>query len=109
MAGIIGTHFHDNNSFQLPPTSYYAPIEKTIAGWASGELKPGVVPAEQFAETLVEDIVGEGRQGMVWKGPHAGSIKSLSQWAPRSVVDTAMSHNQGLDELKKRNAGKAGE
>ncbi|KAI1411985.1 oxidoreductase [Hypoxylon sp. FL1857] len=87
MAGVVASHFHDNDSFSLPPTSRYVAIEKTIAGWASGELKPKGVSAEEFAETLVDDVVGVGSGGgLVWKGPHAGGVKFLSKWAPSAIA-----------------------
>ncbi|KAK7981495.1 hypothetical protein PG988_003733 [Apiospora saccharicola] len=88
-----------------PPGSLYAPIEKIIAGWASGESKPKGVPAEKFALTIVDDIVGEGKAGLVWRGPNAGSIKYLAQFAPQSVNDAAMSYTQGLKELKAHHDG----
>ncbi|OTB01231.1 hypothetical protein M426DRAFT_221919 [Hypoxylon sp. CI-4A] len=86
MAGAVASHFHDNDPFHLPPASYYTPIEQTIGGWASGELKPKGCSAEQFAEMLVEDIVGAGKNGMVWKGPYADGIKFLSKWGPRAMA-----------------------
>jgi len=61
------------------------PIEKAIAGWASGESKPKGMPAEKFGPTIVDDIVGDGTAGLVWRGPNAGAIKWLSQFAPQSV------------------------
>lgn len=105
MVGTIDSHFHQNDPFHLPPTSLYIPIEKSIAGWASGELKPKGIPADKFAETLVHDIVGT-KAGLIWKGPNAGSIKLLSHFAPQSLADAAMSYTQGLKELKAHNDGK---
>ncbi|KAK8059256.1 NAD(P)-binding protein [Apiospora saccharicola] len=105
MLGVIDSHFHQNDQFDLPPGSLYAPIEKIIAGWASGESKPKGVPAEKFALTIVDDIVGEGKAGLVWRGPNAGSIKYLAQFAPQSVNDAAMSYTQGLKELKAHHDG----
>ncbi|KAI5857353.1 NAD(P)-binding protein [Durotheca rogersii] len=102
MAGVVDSEFHHNDpDFQLPPGSLYLPIQATIAGWASGELKPKGIPAAQFAESLVDDTVGAGKGGLVWRGPHSGGIKFISQWAPTFVTDAAMSYNQGLSELKK--------
>ncbi|KAK8043808.1 hypothetical protein PG994_012646 [Apiospora phragmitis] len=86
MVGTVDSHFHHNDKFQLPPTSLYLPIEKQIAGWASGELKPKGIPADKFAPTLVEDIVGNGTAGLIWKGPNSGAIKVLAQFAPQSVL-----------------------
>ncbi|KAI4863389.1 oxidoreductase [Hypoxylon rubiginosum] len=99
--GAIATHFHDNEpEFKLPAGSLYAPIEGIIAGWASGKSKPGVGPAEEFVESIMDDVVGDGRKGgLVWKGPHAGSIKFIANWLPAWCQDAAMSVNQGLKEL----------
>ncbi|XXH05691.1 ATP-binding cassette long-chain fatty acid transporter pxa1 [Hypoxylon texense] len=108
MAGAIATHFHDNEpEFKLPEGSYYAPIEGIIAGWASGKSKPGTGPVEQFAESIVEDVVRDGRGGgLVWKGPYAGTMKFISSWLPAWCQDAAMSTNQGLKELTQYLAAK---
>ncbi|KAI1099268.1 hypothetical protein F4804DRAFT_322416 [Jackrogersella minutella] len=58
-----------------------------------------VTSSETFTESLMDDIVGNGKGGMVWRGPHAGGIKFLSTWLPSWCQDTAMSINQGLKEL----------
>lgn len=92
MVGTIDSHFHDNDDFHLPPTSLYAPIETPIAGWASGELKPKGIPAEQFAETLVSDIIGVGTAGLVWKGPNSWIIKILSRFAPQFIMVSLCPH-----------------
>ncbi|EMR62659.1 putative short-chain dehydrogenase reductase family protein [Eutypa lata UCREL1] len=107
MAGVVASHFHDNEpGFKLPEGSRYAFIEDIIAGWASGKSKPGGCSAEKFAELLVEDIVGNGKDGLSWKGPHAGGIRFLSTWLPSWCQDAAMSINQGLKELSQNIAGK---
>ena len=86
MAGTINSHFHDNDDFHLPPASLYVPIEKTIAGWASGELKPKGMPADKFAEALVGDIVGSGKAGLLWRGVNANPIRFLAQFAPQFLA-----------------------
>lgn len=109
MAGVITTHFHDNEpSFELPEGSLYGPSEDVIAGWASGKSKPKGCTPEQFAESLVGDVVGNGTNSMIWKGPYAGGFKFLAQWLPSWFQDTAMSINQGLKELKEDVVGRRG-
>ncbi|KAI0018193.1 oxidoreductase [Xylariomycetidae sp. FL0641] len=99
MAGVVDSAFHANEpAFALPPSSRYADIEDIIAGWARGESKPAGCSAAEFAEMLVEDIVGDGGNAVVFRGPHAGSIRYLSN-APRFINDAAMSYGQGLHEL----------
>ncbi|CAJ2510214.1 Uu.00g061140.m01.CDS01 [Anthostomella pinea] len=106
MCGTINSLFHNNDpDFHLPPTSLYMPIEKTIAGWASAELKPKGIPAEQFAEMLVEDMGGSGTAGLVWKGPNSSGIKFVSQFLPQFLADFVVSYTQGLKELKGHRAG----
>ncbi|KUI62019.1 hypothetical protein VP1G_09154 [Cytospora mali] len=59
MGGAITSNFDVNNpEFSLPPDSHYAPIEDIIAGWASGKSKPVGGSAEDFAASLVGDILG---------------------------------------------------
>ncbi|KAH6664765.1 hypothetical protein F5X68DRAFT_250268 [Plectosphaerella plurivora] len=100
MVGTVDSLFHVNDPFTLPSGSPYAPIEKTIAGWASGELKPKGIPNDKFAKMIVDDVTGDsGRTGLIWKGPNAGSLAAMSKWAPQSLCDAAMSYNQGLKEL----------
>ncbi|KAK8004818.1 oxidoreductase [Apiospora arundinis] len=86
----------------LPPGSRYVSIEPTIAGWASGELTPKGMSADEFAASIVGDIVGTTAKagGLVWKGVNAGSVKVLGHFAPQSIMDAAMSYGQGLKELK---------
>lgn len=87
MAGTVNSHFHDNDDeLQLPPNSLYVGIKDTINGWATGELKPKGTSAENFAQTILDDIVGSGKGGLVWKGPNAGAIKALAQFGPRFVA-----------------------
>lgn len=86
MVGTVDSLFHVNDPFTLPPDSRYAPIEKTIAGWASGELKPKGIPNDKFAELIVDDVTGDSnRTGLIWKGPNAGSLAAMSKWAPQSI------------------------
>lgn len=85
MTGTVDSLFHVNDPFKLPEGSRYAPIEEKIAGWASGELKPKGIPNEKFAELIVGDITTDGKSGLIWKGPNAGSLAAMSKWAPQSL------------------------
>ncbi|KAJ3577845.1 hypothetical protein NPX13_g2719 [Xylaria arbuscula] len=100
MVGVVDSHFHDNDrDFALPPASRYTPIEEIIAGWASGMSKPKGCTAVEFAESLIDDVIISGQSSMTYKGPHAGSMKLISKWAPQSFADATLSYNQGLKEL----------
>lgn len=86
MAGAVYSKFHANDSdFKLPQDSRYAPIETFIASWASGEAKPKGCSAEEFAESLVDDVVGKSA-GLIYRGPHAGAVKFLAQWVPMTLA-----------------------
>lgn len=86
MTGVVDSKFHANDSdFKLPPGSRYTSIEGIIATWASGEAKPKGGSAEQFAESVVEDIVGSGKGGVVYRGAHSGSVKFMVNWLPSSL------------------------
>ncbi|KAJ7022398.1 hypothetical protein C8F04DRAFT_240679 [Mycena alexandri] len=101
MVGSITTPFFANGaSFELPPKSRYMAIKETIGRWARGEARPQGGPVDKFAESVVYEIVGEGRSGQVWRGPYAGSIKVASK-LPTSLLDRMMATGQGLDELAK--------
>jgi len=86
MPGVINSEFHVNDSgFDLPPNSRYAPIKDTIVSWASGEAKPKGCPSQEFAESVVGDILG-GTRAAVYKGPWAGTMKFLATWVPTSLA-----------------------
>ncbi|KAI1427714.1 oxidoreductase [Xylaria sp. FL1777] len=105
MAGVVSTYFHANEPpFALPPNSQYKSIEKIIAGWATGESKPGGCSPEEFAELVVDDIVGDVEDAIIWKGPHADGIRMLSQ-APAKTMDAALSNGTGLQELGGNHTG----
>jgi hypothetical protein len=87
MAGVVNSEFHANDSgFELPQNSRYAPIKDTIASWASGEAKPKGCSAQEFAESLVKDVVSSKKASSVYRGPHAGTIKFITSWLPTSLV-----------------------
>jgi hypothetical protein len=58
----------------------------TIARWASGQAEPKSCSAEEFAESVVEDVVGRGKGGILWKGPNSGAVKLVSKWVPVSML-----------------------
>ncbi|KAI1408931.1 NAD(P)-binding protein [Hypoxylon sp. FL1857] len=100
MVGTIASNFHDNDiNTKLPEGSRYVPIEDIIDGWTSGRSTPPSMPADQFAAHIAEDIVGNGKGGLVWKGPNAGTIKLAIKWFPDSLLDSAMTKDQGIDKL----------
>ncbi|KAI0837475.1 NAD(P)-binding protein [Hypoxylon sp. FL0890] len=100
MVGTIASNFHNNDTrTKLPEESRYAPIEDIIDGWTSGRSTPESMPADQFAAHIVEDIVGNGKGGRVWKGLNAGTIKLATKWFPDSLFDSAMTKDQGIDKL----------
>ncbi|KAI0430675.1 NAD(P)-binding protein [Xylaria sp. FL1042] len=100
MGGIVDSRFHENDEFKLPSTSRYAPIQDTIASWASGASKPEGMTVEDFAKHVLPDIIGAGSTGVVWRGPNAGSARIANSLMPASVMDWSLSQGQGLEELK---------
>ncbi|KAK8033809.1 oxidoreductase [Apiospora marii] len=107
MTGTVNTHFHDNEPrFQLPAGSRYAAIQDIIAGWASGKLKPPGISADEYVESIVDDIVGPGNGGLLWRGPYSGSIKFMSQWVPQWCNDAILRKmNLGFKELAQHLSG----
>lgn len=102
MVGTVATPFHANEpDVVLPPSSRYAPIRDTINRWAKGEAGPKGGSVDEFAKSVVEDIVGSGKTPVVWKGANSGAVKFASRWVPSSMLDGMMSNGQGLDELSK--------
>ncbi|KAJ4245753.1 hypothetical protein NW762_013877 [Fusarium torreyae] len=99
MIGRIDSHFDANAPLALPTDSKYAPIEEIITGWSTGVLKPKGIPTDQFAESIVDNIVGQGKSGVVWKGPWAGTFDLMWRYGPQFLCDIGMRYGQGLDEL----------
>ncbi|THC88371.1 hypothetical protein EYZ11_012181 [Aspergillus tanneri] len=88
MVGIITTAFYTNvPEVVLPPTSRYAAIREIISNWATGRAIPKGASAEEFAESIVDNVLGSSG-GLVWKGPN-------------SLADRMVSKGQGLDKLAK--------
>ncbi|KAI1328989.1 oxidoreductase [Xylariaceae sp. FL0255] len=100
--GIIDSNLHVNDvaGFDLPPMSRYSAIKHIIASWAAGEVLPkGSLSAAKFAELVTGDIVGTGKEGIVYRGPYAALLRFIGLWVPRWLADYPISQNQGLKEL----------
>jgi NAD(P)-dependent dehydrogenase (short-subunit alcohol dehydrogenase family) len=83
MAGTVATNFDANvNEFSLPPGSLYESIKDNIAGWVTGTAKPVGGPVDGFARTVLEDIVGKGKGGIVYRGGNAGMVRFAANWFP---------------------------
>ncbi|KAK2605936.1 hypothetical protein QQS21_003662 [Conoideocrella luteorostrata] len=98
--GIVDSFFHDNDTkFILPKDSIYSSISSIIAGWASGASKPKGISAVAFAEQIVDQIVGHGKTGIVFRGPTSRYLDYIHRYLPQYFTDVLMSYNQGLKEL----------
>lgn len=87
MGGVISSNFDANNSdFSLPSDSRYGTIGEIIKGWATGTTKPPGSTPEQFAESCMKDIVGEGKNGLTWRGANASAVKFLVGYLPGFVL-----------------------
>jgi NAD(P)-dependent dehydrogenase (short-subunit alcohol dehydrogenase family) len=89
--GGVDTNFDARTTeFNLPPNSYYAAIKDEIAGWATGSIKPKGQSGESFAGEVADDILGKGRNGVIFRGRFSSSVRVLVDWFPAWVV---VSHN----------------
>ncbi|GAB1196644.1 hypothetical protein APSETT444_005918 [Aspergillus pseudonomiae] len=106
MIGTITTAFHANEpEVVLLPTSRYAAVRQTISDWATGRAGPKGCSTDDFAASIVDDVLGSAG-GLVWKGPNTAAVKFVSRWCPVWLLDRMMSSGQGLDDLAK-NEGKS--
>ncbi|KAI3339302.1 dehydrogenase with different specificitie [Ustulina deusta] len=72
MAGIINFYLYNNEaSFSLLLSSLYVSIEEIIAGWAN------------------DGVIINGKAAVTYRGPHAGSMKFISTWAPQPLSVSA--------------------
>ncbi|EED12541.1 oxidoreductase, short-chain dehydrogenase/reductase family [Talaromyces stipitatus ATCC 10500] len=103
MAGTVATKFDANcTEFTLPSGSLYASIKDYIAGWVTGTAKPPGGSVDEFAQLVHEDIVGKGRNGVVYRGENSGMTAFVVNWFPRWIVDKLLvSQNSGLPALAK--------
>ncbi|KAB8224451.1 oxidoreductase [Aspergillus novoparasiticus] len=82
MASTITTAFHANEpEVVLLPTSRYAAIRLTISDWATGRAGPKGCSADEFAASIVDDVLGS-TGGLVWKGPNSAAVQFVSRWFP---------------------------
>ena len=87
LVGTIKTPFYANQpSFELPQSSRYLAIKSTIARWATGEASPKGSPPDEFAESIVDDVVGAKRDGLVWKGPNSFAVWFVTRWLPQFIL-----------------------
>lgn len=87
LPGVINSNLHVNDSKRsdMPPTSRYLAIKKTIAEWACGEALPkDGLPASKFAELVVDDVLGikNPKGGLLSRGPYAALLRRIGTWAP---------------------------
>ncbi|KAI3392266.1 hypothetical protein diail_5930 [Diaporthe ilicicola] len=106
LPGVIDSNLHINDSKRsdMPPTSRYLAIKKTIAEWACGEALPkDGLPADQFAELVINDVLGikNPKGGLLSRGPYAALLRRIGTWAPTWMADYVVRQNQGLNELGK--------
>ncbi|KAM0460964.1 hypothetical protein ACHAO4_001760 [Trichoderma viride] len=100
MLGTVATPFHANEPTpDLPATSYYSAILDTITKWAKGQAGPKGGPVQDVVDSMIPDIVAEGRNGVVWRGANSTAVWFGSRWLPGRMLDGAMSMGQGLAEL----------
>lgn len=85
MAGVVTTQFHENNAFNLPQTScmMLSCHQRNISSWANGDAKPKGGYANEFAESLFDDLVGNGKGSVVW-GPTLVRLRLCSS-GPRPL------------------------
>ena len=88
VGGVIVSNWDvNNNSFNLPGSSYYTSIENKIRGWATGDSKPkGGSTADEFALACMRDVVGDGKGGLVWRGANASAVWVAKTFLPTWVV-----------------------
>ncbi|EEA18862.1 hypothetical protein TMatcc_010593 [Talaromyces marneffei ATCC 18224] len=103
MVGTVATNFDTNiNKFNLPAGSLYESIKDNIAGWVTGTAKPVGGPVDEFARAVLEDIVGKGRNGIVYRGDNAAAMGFVASWLPTWITDKFMrGPNSGLPALVK--------
>lgn len=70
---------------RVPEGSYYTSAQDEISKLAEDRLGLKRTPADVFAKTVVDDVLG-GSSGKVWRGAMAGTTKLMSHYAPSSMI-----------------------
>lgn len=86
MVGVVLTSFHGNlPAFNLPGTSRYFAIKDIIARRAAGMAGPKGCSIGAFAESIVDDVLGNERSkgAILWKGPGCLMVRFVSSFVPR--------------------------
>ena len=87
LVGNVNTPFYANQpSLELPQNSYYLAVKSTIARWATGEASPKGTSADEFAESVMDDVVGVKKGGVVWKGPNSFAVWFVTRCLPRFIL-----------------------
>lgn len=90
LAGTVSSQWDANNGeMRLPVDSLYAGIKNQIQKWASGERKPDGTSPEDFAEMILDDVVGTRTSGKVWRGEMSGVMRFVVNWMPTFVLVSA--------------------
>jgi 1-acylglycerone phosphate reductase len=105
VAGGIATNFIANlNVNQVPATSHYYPVKEVIEQVDKPENTKYFMPAEKFAQQLVEKVEGEAR-GKVWLGGGVTMVRWLLWLLPirwlvsclyERLLDCGIGANGGL-------------
>ncbi|KAJ6437643.1 oxidoreductase, short-chain dehydrogenase/reductase family [Purpureocillium lavendulum] len=81
--GTIATSFHANEPTpELPPTSHYTNTLDTIKKWANGQAGLRSGTATDLVHSLLSDVLDDGRNGIIWRGPYSSSVRLISWLMP---------------------------
>jgi len=87
VAGSIKTNFFApiNETYALPPTSYYSSLKHVLVEKASGkaDLQPSTMTAEAFGRAVANDVLS-GKKGNTYRGSMAWAVP-IMEMLPKFV------------------------
>ncbi|KAM0251660.1 hypothetical protein ACHAQJ_008074 [Trichoderma viride] len=87
MLGTVATPFLANEPTpELPATSYYSAVLDTITKRAKGQAGPKGGPVQQVVDSMIPDVVAEGRNGIVWRGANSTAVWFGSRRVPGRML-----------------------
>ena len=99
MLGVVKSNIHANTAeYQMPEGSIYSPINQQIRDIDAGKDDLEAMDPEDFANAFVKELL-RGKQGRLWMGKYAGTVKWASTLLPTRFFDALVSQNRGLDIL----------
>ncbi|KAK5074620.1 NADPH-dependent 1-acyl dihydroxyacetone phosphate reductase [Exophiala xenobiotica] len=109
--GAVKSHFHENSTTRvnpvLPENSLYTPAKEKMESIFRGEININLMPAEEYAKRVVNDLSKDNPPLIIWRGDSATKAW-LASFAPLGFTDGLLKKISGLDVVEQILKAKVG-